>query len=433
MVIRPLRLTRLAIVVISVCAFVFVTAAAASAATASARTNVSDVAVRFEAERGEFNDLTVTLTPDADRIVFDDARAVINPGPGCSDGGPGVAVECPLPTGDGYRVLTLEIHAGDGHDSVDATEIPKFVLQGISSTYAFGGPGNDEILLGAGWDDVRAGAGDDIMSTGKGQDIIRSGPNAQGDGTDILDGGAGLDRVSYETRTSSLSITLDAAANDGSTDEGDNVIGVEEAEGGAGDDIIIGDDGDDLLYGGGGSDRVLGAGGNDALFDEARYVFGNGKDELSGGNGHDTLFGGPLTDILFGDAGADRIAGGNADDVIAGGSGNDVLWGNRGRDDVRGRDGNDFIDGDGGGDRVGGGRGNDRLRGSSGSDRLLGGPGRDVIDSAFRLAGEAEVRVRERRRDVADCGPPEDKAKVDRLDEVRSCESTTRVELRPVR
>lgn len=48
----------------------------------------------------------------------------------------------------------------------------------------------------------------------------------------MLDGVAGLDRVSYKARTSSLNITLDAAANDGSSDERENVIGVEEAEAG---------------------------------------------------------------------------------------------------------------------------------------------------------------------------------------------------------
>lgn len=422
------RLVGVAIVLVGALTFLFVTAGVATAATVSADTTISDVIVTFEAEPGESNDLTVSLSPEADRIVFDDTGAAITPGNGCSGGGaPGVPVECPLPTGDGFRFLTVEIQAGDGNDTVDTTGIPEFALQGISATSVFGGPGDDVILTGASWDDVRAGTGNDSVSTGEGQDIIQSGPDAEGDGTDVLDGGADSDRVSYETRTSALSITLDSVANDGSPYEGDNVIGIEEAEGGSGDDVIIGDDADNVLYGGGGSDHMLGAGGNDALFDEARFTSGTGSDELLGGDGHDFLFGGTLNDTLFGGAGADWISGGDADDVVAGGSGDDTLWGQAGSDDVRGMSGNDVIDGGSGDDRVRGDLGADRLRGSSGSDRMIGGDGADVIDSAFKLVGEAEYRKRENRHDRVDCGPEEDRAKVDHLDDVRSCESTTRI------
>jgi len=81
------------------------------------------------------------------------------------------------------------------------------------------------------------------------------------------------------------------------------------ATGGAGNDSIVGGSGNDLLTGGLGDDSIAG-GGNDTI------VGGLGADSLSGGAGGDR----------------DTLSGGEADDKISGGANEDWLNGDNGND-----------------------------------------------------------------------------------------------------
>ena len=70
---------------------------------------------------------------------------------------------------------------------------------------------------------------------------------------------------------------------------------------------------------------------------------GNGNDELLGGAGRDTLTGGNGNDELDGGAGDGRLFGGNGNDLLIGGLGDDVFQGDNGNDRYTGGAGADMI------------------------------------------------------------------------------------------
>jgi len=94
-----------------------------------------------------------------------------------------------------------------------------------------------------------------------------------------------------------------------------------QADGGAGNDVLLGGTGADNLLGGDGDDYLDGRVGND---------------RLSGQNGNDVLFGDEGTDWLYGGAGVDFLFGGNGNDALYGEAGNDKLYGGAGRDNLSG-------------------------------------------------------------------------------------------------
>jgi hypothetical protein len=100
--------------------------------------------------------------------------------------------------------------------------------------------------------------------------------------------------------------------------------------------------------------------------------------------------------------------------TFSGTAGADRLTGTAGADLIYGRNGNDTLVGGRGNDILNGGRGNDLLDGGPGLDRLYGGPGNDTL------------RARDGHRDVVDCGPGRDLARVDRADSVSGCETIIR-------
>jgi Ca2+-binding RTX toxin-like protein len=237
-------------------------------------------------------------------------------------------------------------------------------------------------------------------------------------GADTLIGGTGGevhgDTVSYATETLPVAVTLDGAANDGSTSndpktsdfnsdsgKGDSVgTDVENIIGGSSDDVlggsaanneIQGGPGDDVIQGGDGGDTLNGGEGDDDLQGEA------GNDQLSGDNGDDLLDGGSDQDTFNGGDGEDAVdysnnttpvsstPDGAANDGNNGGAegdnvGNDVedLFGGSGNDTLVANDGNGVIDG---------GPGNDQLDGGGGSDLIAGGGGIDNASYAGRADG----------------------------------------------
>ncbi|MGZ8335029.1 MAG: M10 family metallopeptidase C-terminal domain-containing protein [Allosphingosinicella sp.] len=191
---------------------------------------------------------------------------------------------------------------------------------------------------------------------------------------------------------------------------------IENAIGGAGDDLIIGNDVANLLVGNDGNDKLEGGLGADRLeggagFDIASYanaaagvgaslasnqgltgeaagdtyfsiealegsqfadvlISGNGNDALSGLDGNDTLTGGNGEDLLQGGAGNDTLDGGNHDDTLEGGDGDDTLIGGNHVDTLNGGAGKDTLNG---------GNQNDVLNGGAGNDVLTGGNQNDIF------------------------------------------------------
>lgn len=159
---------------------------------------------------------------------------------------------------------------------------------------------------------------------------------------------------------------------------------IENATGGAGNDVIIGNDAANVLIGGVGNDILEGGLGNDRLDggvgggDQVRYTSATtgvivnlslvGVTQNTVGAGVDTILN------------VENVTGSNFADTLTGSSANNLL---------SGLSGNDVIDGGAGSDTLQGGAGNDTLGGGLGNDKILGGAGNDTMDGGASLGDVA--------------------------------------------
>ena len=292
------------------------------------------------AEPGEANRIEVVL--DDRGVTLRDAGAPLTTD-GCRSVAPD-EVRCD-------EVLGLTVDAGDGDDRV--------TLSGSSARGGgvTGGPGDDVLSGGAGPDAVSGGGGRDQVTGGGGDDLLADGDDPAAPDADRIDGGPGVDVVSYAGRTAAVTVFLgaDGATPDaGQAGERDVLAAVEGAEGGSGDDRL----------------RPAGAGARPAS-DRARNRPDPG---LAGGPGDDLLVGAAGADRIDASVGRDRVlAGPGADTVTAGGGGADVDCGT-------------------GADSVFSPRPRDRL---ARCERAVLGGGALRID---RLTSKAGLRLRPRRR-----------------------------------
>jgi Ca2+-binding RTX toxin-like protein len=121
------------------------------------------------------------------------------------------------------------------------------------------------------------------------------------------------------------------------------------------------------------------------------------------------------------DRGADPA--GPCSNPINGTDGPDHLHGTADGDRIRALEGDDQVSAVKGDDCVIGGTGDDRLSGNGGADKLRAGPGDDRLRGG---KGDDKLRARGHGTDIVTCGPGDDKAKVDRKDVVRRCETVLR-------
>ena len=232
-------------------------------------------------------------------------------------------------------------------------------------------------------DQLYGNASGNLLEGGDGPDILNGFA-----GPDVISGGAGLDMVTFKMpdfreRTTSLWVTLDDVANDGTdftlngtSEEGDNVhADVEDVQGG---------DAPDLLVGNGDANDLFGRGGDDLLDGQG------GPDFLEGGDGNDSMWGGDGNDIFRGRNGNDDFfegSGPNGADVMSGEGGMDTVhysgrsWPTAILLDDLANDG-DFATSEGDNvesdveDAVGG-SGPDAFQGSSVANHFIGGAGND--------------------------------------------------------
>lgn len=122
---------------------------------------------------------------------------------------------------------------------------------------------------------------------------------------------------------------------------------------------------------------------------------------LDGSDGPDLLVGTPVGDVIIGGSGADTIRASDGRNVI------EAQWGD---DDIRAGSGPDLVDA---------GDGNDTVRTGAGSDRIGLGHGNDTV---YAGRGPDYVFANDGRRDVIDCGPGDDRVRVDKIDVLRRCE-----------
>lgn len=268
-------------------------------------------------------------------------------------------------------VLDGKISLGGGNDTFTSSKgtVSDIDMGEGNDIVKFSGGSGQNVQLGDGADTYTGGTASDYVIDGGGNDTIKLGSandtyeavTAAGtgvDGTDTVDGGAGLfDHYTAFNATKSVFINLDGAnrtvdatlllAKTASGDEigTDKLNGFESVQGGDGDDIIIGNASANNLTGGAGNDKLFGLGGNDEIFDfsgtnelyggdgnDRLSTFGSVGDLLDGGKGNDDLRGGSGINTMLGGDGNDQIAGGSAGDLITGGAGRDLLRGNGGGD-----------------------------------------------------------------------------------------------------
>lgn len=438
---------------------------AVSTATAATLSIVSDE-LRFSDPAAEVNNVSVSRN-DVNYVVTDTAPITANAP--CANLVPTVAT-CPV------SAVTdqIDMRLGGGGDEarLEATIVPigepfnedviveggagDDVLRGAPNaenrlfghTGSADGPGvetltggsrHDELFASDGVDTVSAGGDGDLIIGGDGNDNLVGGggddfftdtffaDDAGPDGTDVFDGGGGLDSVQF-SRTEAVSLTLNGVADDGegcpgAGCEGDNILPtVENIGGGEGNDRLIGNGSVNSAFGSGGNDVIDVRGGDDSFLNggEGRDVIlaGTGNDiQIQGGEDEDRLFGGggddafnsfqfeDEPDLLDGGKGIDLVdysgasgavkvsLDGRANDGVAGENDNvradvedvtgtpedDVLIGSKRPNDLVGGDGDDRLSGKGSLDGLSGGRGNDRLSGGKNRDLIEGDAGRDRI------------------------------------------------------
>ena len=207
--------------------------------------------------------------------------------------------------GEGADVLTGDgfLAGGPGNDVLTCPEP-------CSGSVLAGGAGADR-LIGGGADDTLSGDGDGPPQLVSYETRLTE---SAGAGSDVIDGGRGRDTLTFRGRGAGVTVDLGAHKATGAGGERDSLAGIEDVDGGEGDDLLIGDGADNVLKGDSGDDRIDRRAGDD-------YVLGNlipndnefGPNDTPPDRGADTVRGGEGADVLTGDG------------FLAGGPGNDVL------------------------------------------------------------------------------------------------------------
>jgi Ca2+-binding RTX toxin-like protein len=225
----------------------------------------------------------------------DDLRVTLGDGER-NDGGPQDGAERD-------RLRGIEIVVGGAGDDLligDGGENQVFGQDGRDELEGMGGP--DDVGGGDGRDVARGGRGADLFPGGEGRDRefggrgpdIFQGGSAD-NGRDLFKGQGGLDEVQYSF--GQIRITIDGKANDGpcadascaSSNEGDNVTGIEVLNTSFGDDVLIGSKRDEVFHPSLGTDTVRARGGDDAV----HLTIDGDPDDVNCGGGNDTIVGTP--------------------------------------------------------------------------------------------------------------------------------------------
>ncbi len=280
------------------------------------------------------------------------------------------------------------LKGGLGNDLLDGATGNDLLEGDVGADRLDGGTGVDRLLGGDGDDRLFGASDNDVLDGGEGSDHLDG-----GEGADAFAGGAGFDRVSYESRSEPLNVSVDDASNDGAVGEGDNVgTDVEAVDGGSGPDVLVAAPSGTSLAGGAGDDTLVGQ---------------DGADDLHGGPGNDALRGGRGADALSGDDGVDTVSYSERTAPVRATLGREgSLWGEAG-------EGDSII----GVESVIGGAGADILATELGTPATLdGGPGDDRL-----------VAVDSASSDTLRCGAGSDLADADRTDQVSGdCERLVR-------
>lgn len=252
-----------------------------------------------------------------------------------------------------------------------------------------------DILTGNGFANLLIGReGNDTLSGGAGDDRLMPGT-----GDDRIIGGGGYDTVDYSDflRPIYLSLGVTGAQNTGAGR--DSFVGVENAIGGQGNDVLGGSATHNFLSGLGGDDRLSGGAGNDTLDG------GTGADRMTGGTGNDTFHVddaadtvlenvGEGTDTVILSAAVSYTLGANVENLTALSPSPFGLnpFGNPGGITLTGNDLSNVLTAGAGTQVLDGGAGADRMIGGLGGDLYYVDNVRDVVVETAEMAEWGPVR-----------------------------------------
>ena len=274
-------------------------------------------------------------------------------------------------------IVDGDVKGGDNDDVylIDDSDISliEFASEGtdlVITSVTFALPENFENLSLAGGDDID-GFGNDLNN------FISASA-----GANFIDGGDGIDTVTYGAAQVGVVAQLFGAVNSAVVNPGTLgsvtlPIARSAGTGGAEGDILLnvenlfGSASDDILLGSGSANVLRGLAGDDTLFGNA------GDDVLEGGVGADRMDGGAGTDFAaYSTAGSGVVA----DMIVLAGNTGDAagdIFGNI--QNLRGSMFNDTLKGTFASNRLEGLGGNDVLQGRGGNDTYLGGAGNDTF------------------------------------------------------
>ncbi|PJE38752.1 hypothetical protein CVM52_01100 [Pseudooceanicola lipolyticus] len=165
---------------------------------------------------------------------------------------------------------------------------------------------------------------------------------AGGRGADKIDGLSGLDTADYSASSKGVDVDLGRKTQKGGDAAGDRLTSIENLVGSAGNDTLSGgsDNTANMIDGGAGNDRISGGKGDDTLSGglgkDRLDGRASGDDRMNGGDGADVLLAKDGLDRMFGDGGNDTLifgAGdGDAADIGTGGAGSDTFVIRKGSD-----------------------------------------------------------------------------------------------------
>lgn len=165
------------------------------------------------------------------------------------------------------------IHGGSGDDRFSG---------GSGTDILYGGGGDDQVAGRSGDDHLIGGDGNDYLDGGSGDDVFivlarsdsNGSPNGGDDGNDRMEGGSGSD--CYDASATVLGVVIDIERGEASGAEigADELVDVEDASGGGGDDLIVASARINVLVGGEGSDI---------------FVFQSVASLQNDGSGHDEI------------------------------------------------------------------------------------------------------------------------------------------------
>lgn len=339
----------------------------------------------------------------------------------------------------GHRLRSIEEITGSAHnDQIYGDANANLIWGGDGNDRLEGRGGNDWIAPGLGRDTIDGGTGSDMLSYA---DVMRSGNinlttgraifgkqismitgiesvtgTPLGDvltgdaranqlrglggndwfnatpGADRIDGGAGIDMISYSDSPGRVVVDLALQRGQEGWATGQTYVSIENATGSIHPDLLIGNAGNNLLRGLGDYDWFIASGGNDT------YQGGSGRDTVA----YADATSGITADLTLQRGLAGQARGDTYKDIeaLTGTSYPDRLIGDQEINVLRGLGGDDFIYGGAGFDRIEGGGGSDMIFGGTGNDRIEGGPGRDTIDggagydTAIYAGRRADFQVR---------------------------------------